>query len=321
MNFIEQWRKISAYKAFIILIILIFNAIIVFGTFHILNNPSEGSQEHIFKAIGFIIIMLWFCVFLWKTNNNRNIIEKSKQVNASKAFILLVIIIFSVITIFGVLYILDDSSGNPSAPIFKAIGFVILMLWFCIFLCYFIWAIYYYNLNLGKTNKEWKVINEAKQSRANGAPYAQENLDEEPLYNPYKDETFGVPPGTVRGMIAFTLLFGAIALLIVSFGMENTEGDKTFIIQQFDFFKQAFLMMVAFYFGSKSLKYLKSNPEPQQPSDNNSNKNATDSNLTSKAPKTEIVVIKNDASDNTNQSLPNGTVAPIQPIDPMSKKK
>src|SRR5690606_29030490 len=76
--------------------------------------------------------------------------------------------------------------------------------------------------------------------------------------NPYRSQTFGLPPGTVRGMIAFTLLIGGMSLLIVSFGTEYTGAELALVRQQFEFFETAFLMMIAFYFGDKSLKYLKS---------------------------------------------------------------
>ncbi len=127
----------------------------------------------------------------------------------------------------------------------------------CIFICYFIWAVYFYNLNYGFSQKVWNKIEEAKENRAKGLMYNQADIDQEPKINPYKNETFGLPAGTVRGMIAFTLLFGSIAMLIVSFGMKNEIQPNGFFIDQFDFFKTAFLMMIAFYFGNHSLKYLK----------------------------------------------------------------
>ena len=160
------------------------------------------------------------------------------------------------LSIVGVVFILADNSC-VSCAIYNAIAFVVIMLWLAVFISYFIWATHYYNYNYGIPNSLWHKITDAKQKKAEGRVYDQDIIDDEPLYNPYKDETFGLPPGTVRGMIAFTLLFGAIALLIVSFGMKNEIEPGNFFMDQYEFFKTAFLMMVAFYFGTRSLKYLK----------------------------------------------------------------
>jgi len=66
-------------------------------------------------------------------------------------------------------------------------------------------------------------------------------------------------------MIAFTLLFGAIAVLIVSIGMRNQWDENTVFWDQYEFFKTAFLMMIAFYFGSRSLQYLQNRNQPVVP--------------------------------------------------------
>jgi len=59
-------------------------------------------------------------------------------------------------------------------------------------------------------------------------------------------------------MIALTLLIGGISLLISSVGTEYvSEAEYALRTQQFEFFTTAFLMMIAFYFGDRSLKYLR----------------------------------------------------------------
>ena len=60
-------------------------------------------------------------------------------------------------------------------------------------------------------------------------------------------------------MIAFTLLFGALAMLVASIGMKNELDPASMFWDQYEFFKTAFLMMIAFYFGSRSLQYLNQN--------------------------------------------------------------
>lgn len=131
--------------------------------------------------------------------------------------------------------------------LFHAIGLLVVVIWLVIFLRYFMWAVYHYNINYGYTDKDWERVFEAR---------AQGKTVEAPTKNPYRSQTFGLPPGTVRGMIAFTLLFGGMALLVASFGSDYTENQLSLVRNQFEFFETAFLMMIAFYFGDKSLKYL-----------------------------------------------------------------
>ena len=141
--------------------------------------------------------------------------------------------------------------GEP----YKAFAIVFLLIWLVVFLRYFIWAVYHYNVNYGLTEQDWEDIREAQAKKAKGLP-VDEKATEAPEYNPYRSQTFGLPPGTVRGMIAFTLLFGSITLLITGMGMSQLELENSLIRDQFEFFKTAFLMMIAFYFGDKSLRFL-----------------------------------------------------------------
>ncbi len=139
--------------------------------------------------------------------------------------------------------------------IFKGIGLLFTTVWGTIFLSYFRWAVFYYNISYGKSSAFWDQVFKARQKAIDENSTATTDIDV-PKYNPYCDQTFGLPPGTVRGMIAFTLLFGALSLLIVSFGEDGNIDRTSFYWDQFEFFKTAFLMMIAFYFGSHSLKYL-----------------------------------------------------------------
>ena len=143
------------------------------------------------------------------------------------------------------------TTGDP----FKAASLVFLLVWLVIFVRYFLWAVYHYNVNYGLSIKDWENIEEAKERFKKGETVLASEL-EEPKFNPYRSQTFGVPPGTVRGMLAFTLLFGAISILIASMGMEQVDLENSLIRDQFEFFKTAFLMMMAFYFGDKSLRFL-----------------------------------------------------------------
>jgi hypothetical protein len=252
--------------------------------------------------------------------------EKLRQNSLLYIAIGLVFAIFLILFFWGIGNILQNDTCTNCA-IYKAIGFGIIMLWTCIFLIYFIWASHFYNINYGITNKDWDKIYKAKEQRTEGGFYKQEDIDEEPQYNPYSDQTFGLPPGTVRGMIAFTLLFGSLALLVVSFGLENSWEPGSFIVDQFEFFKTAFIMMIAFYFGSHSLKYLKKD-KGETPSTVLNSKTAqnmkdvaTSADTDQKAvPKSEVVVIN--ADDPLAEKSDEGVdIPPIRAIDPMAPKK
>ncbi len=246
-----------------------------------------------------------------KLSNWQKLKERALDSNPSYWLMGGVILLFLVLMIIGTLKIMNQ--GDISVQLYKAFAFGMIMIWICIFICYFIWAVYFYNFNYGFSRKDWKKIDAAKENRSKGNFFRQEDIDEEPKYNPYKDQTFGLPGGTVRGMIAFTLLFGSIAMLIVSFGMENKVEPNSFFIDQFDFFKKAFLMMIAFYFGTHSLKYLKPN-EPQQAGDNSSSENVNNDNKANSQP---FVVIQPESNEDPDE---NDEMPPISAIDPMAPK-
>jgi len=142
------------------------------------------------------------------------------------------------------------------------VGLATSVVWIALFLIYFMWSVYHYNINYGLTDQDWQRIYDAKDRYSQGLPVKASEMSM-PDHNPYRSQTFGLPPGTVRGMIAFTLLMGGMALLIVSFGTQYTGVDAALLSQQFEFFETAFLMMIAFYFGDKSLKYLQNRWVPR----------------------------------------------------------
>jgi hypothetical protein len=218
----------------------------------------RGWGRHIVVIVSFAMFIAVYALYKSTTEN-----KKKKPDSMSKFFfwgIRVIIFILLGLGAFGVMMVFETNTGDSA--VFKAIGLGIVTLWACIFLSYFIWAIYYYNVNLGLTDEEWNKIYAAKEDKRMGNFYNEDDIEAEPEYNPYKDETFGMPNGTVRGMIAFSLLFGAIALLVVSFGMTNEIDPNSLFWDQYEFFKTAFLMMIAFYFGSRSLQYLRPNGAP-----------------------------------------------------------
>lgn len=247
--------------------------------------------------IAFVIVYAFSRSFKEKVEAKRN-----PMYNFFFYGIRVIIFITLMIGVWGI-YTLMSSSDCPSCAVYQAVGLGLIIVWACIFLSYFIWAIYFYNINLGLTEEDWDRIKHAKESKRTGDFYSEEDIAEEPAYNPYKDETFGLPPGTVRGMIAFTLLFGALAMLIVSIGMNNEIPRDSIFFDQYEFFKTAFLMMIAFYFGTRSLQYLKSSKgsDATAPPSKASN-NATPSISPPSAPAAESMTNPGDL-----------------PIDPMQK--
>lgn len=224
-----------------------------------LGNPWIGGWgSHVVVILSFALFVSALALYKSTTESN-----KKKPDSMSKFFfwgIRIIILVLLALGAFGVMMVFETNTGDSA--VFKAIALGIVTLWACIFLSYFIWAVYYYNINLGLTDEEWNKIYQAKEDKREGNFYNEDDIDSEPQYNPYKDETFGMPNGTVRGMIAFSLLFGSIALLVVSFGMTNEIDSSSLFWDQYEFFKTAFLMMIAFYFGSRSLQYLRPNGAP-----------------------------------------------------------
>ena len=68
--------------------------------------------------------------------------------------------------------------------------------------------------------------------------------------NPYKMETLGLPKGTVRGTLTLTLLVANCLVLYL-----GSYAPPTGVYRQTtEFITTAFLMMIAFYFGSKAVE-------------------------------------------------------------------
>ncbi|MEX0968314.1 MAG: N-acetylmuramidase domain-containing protein [Bacteroidia bacterium] len=151
----------------------------------------------------------------------------------------------------------SDLTLNP----FHKIALIIVLAWIAILLAYYGWAIYFYNLNFGRSDEFWSnFLKKQKEFSADPSKDVEAVYDllHAPKENPYGDETFGLPPGTVRGTLALTILIGGLALFVSFFGSERlfTVEEGSIIHDYFDFFKEAFLMVVAFYFGTKALGIL-----------------------------------------------------------------
>ncbi len=163
-------------------------------------------------------------------------------------------VLFFILTLFA---LRECIIGNISCLTF--IGIAIFLIWVGLLIGYLAWAIYFYNINLGLTMNSWKQIKEKmeKHEQLIDVGDTTSKAPEIPDENPYHGESLGLPPGTIRASIALTLMFGAISLFIFSMGSPQVFDTGSFIYDSFEFFKTAFLMMIAFYFGSRSLQYLR----------------------------------------------------------------
>lgn len=173
-------------------------------------------------------------------------IKNKKFLNSLFIFLMCLI---ELIILGAITYIIVQMIKGPDDEFYNLIALGILLIWFGILVAYYAWAIYFYNINLGLTNEDWAEIRERRQ-------YAPEGVEDVPTENPNNDQTMGLPNGTIRGTLALTLMIGGLSMTIAALGMEGFIKENTFLVDNFDFFKTAFLMMIAFYFGSKSLEMI-----------------------------------------------------------------
>ncbi|RPH34017.1 MAG: hypothetical protein EHM93_02320 [Bacteroidales bacterium] len=179
--------------------------------------------------------------------DNTNSPQDIKKDQIGKYFFRITVCIEIILLVFLAIVIFFHNSFGVKLNLYSVMAISIIILWIAVLIAYYAWAIYFYNINLGLTDSDWEKI---EVSRTTDSPMA----DRED--NPNALESLGLPPGTVRGTIALTMLVGALAMTLVLFGEGNRIKDNEIFVDNFDFFKTAFLMMTAFYFGQKSLEYL-----------------------------------------------------------------
>lgn len=198
----------------------------------------------LFIAIGFIITQ-------YRKSKTTDEVVKSKLGQTQ-------VILFAAAGIVALLYIAGIlvHAFNSGGKFLLNLSATIIVAWIVMLICYYVWAIYFYNINLGWSDDKWRRARDTEED-----PSAETDA---PNRNPHSEETLGLPPGTVRGTIALTLLVGGLALTVGSFGMETSISSNQVLVDNFDFYKEAFIMMIAFYFGVKSLDILRGN-QKQKP--------------------------------------------------------
>ena len=132
-----------------------------------------------------------------------------------------------------------------------------LLLWLVGSFALILFGLYYFNFTAGLGRKKYhelmRLIDEDDtipfDEKANRYPQ-----------NPHREETLGLPKGTVRGFLTITLLIAnCLILYIIHYAPPSAlyEGRLEYI-------KTAFLMMIAFYFGSKAVDALQVREETRR---------------------------------------------------------
>lgn len=158
----------------------------------------------------------------------------------------------------------------PQTNIPAIVASAIFVSWLCLVFAYYWWAIGYYNKNRGLSDHEWKVLHPeiyTKNDKEKAKYLAMRNaltatpcegqesntsatastVLQEPQENPYQGESFGLPPGTIRGTLALTAMIGFFLVEFVNlFSPTNLEKDFSELLTVFQ-------MVIAFYFGAKAV--------------------------------------------------------------------
>lgn len=157
-------------------------------------------------------------------------------------------VLLLVVTTYGVDWWFRDQ--GEASNLYFSLATALIISWMVVLIAFYIWAMQFYNVNHGWSMNAWKRLEVNAEKN-------QELKALAPSKNPHEEQTLGLPNGTIRGTIAISLMVGGLAMMVASMGMKSTLKPNTFFIDNFDFFKTAFLMMIAFYFGNKSLDFLK----------------------------------------------------------------
>lgn len=175
---------------------------------------------------------------------------------SSTTILILALLVFEltllVLIVMLILGLIPLQIGAEETPLFRLLPLVLVFGWLGLLTGYLAWCTHFYNYNFGRSDAFWKkFVARCREAEAEGR--TENDVYDElaaPRGNPYAAETFGIPSGSVRGSIAMTILVAALGLLISLFGGAPPSANY------FEFFETAFLMVVAFYFGTKGLSIL-----------------------------------------------------------------
>lgn len=214
----------------------------------------------------------------------------------------------------------------PSYALASGIVFWLFIAWMLGVIAYYWWAIRHYNLNWGLSPQEWKIlqpetygknqneINDFLQRRAallkrTGGVLA------EPRGNPYEKDSFGLPPGTVRGTLALTALVGFV--LVQSLSMVSPSSMDS----HFEQLNTIFKMVMAFYFGSRALEMLEKGRRGECPPIVGNTDPAVDAAGVAKAPSTAgAPKPEPDSTEDPKAPLPEEVVEDVSKMPPPPQK-
>jgi hypothetical protein len=187
----------------------------------------------------------------------------------------------------GIIGTLAFGKEHPEFRPVRALAAGVLLLWLGGVVAYLIWAIRRYTVNYGLSDEEWKLLRpEAYASEDERQEYVDRRMDmirahrelagrsggddvqpagvragdaagegeappllEEPATNPYERDSFGLPPGTIRGVLALTAV--VMFLLVEMVNLFDGSLEKAFAE-----LVTGFQMVLAFYFGSRAVEVL-----------------------------------------------------------------
>lgn len=136
-------------------------------------------------------------------------------------------------------------------------AFWIMFIWLFIMAGLLLYGIYFYNTTAGLGRKRYNeiilLVNGDDKIPIAGkvASYPQ---------NPFLADTLGLPPGTVRGALTFTLMLASLlATSVLSYAPPFLSMNDNF-----EYITTAFLMMIAFYFGSKAVDVFREREKTRQ---------------------------------------------------------
>ncbi|HET6539469.1 MAG TPA: hypothetical protein VFG46_03240 [Chryseolinea sp.] len=193
------------------------------------------------------------------SSNNKNQSKPMDNKSDFKNFIRWGALLFPILIVLNMILFKFMFTPRVKEAFFFILAAAIIVAWLLMLTVYYVWAIYFYNINRGWTDKDWDD-QENKVLATGSAP--------EPDGNPNAGESMGLPPGTIRGTIALSVVVGGMAMMIASLAMPDRLLQNEFLIDHFEFIKTAFIMVIAFYFGSKSLELLSKKQVVEEPKRN-----------------------------------------------------
>lgn len=173
---------------------------------------------------------------------------------------------------------------EKSYPGTARLAIIMMVIWLLLVIGYLCWAVIRYSQNYGLSEKEWKILNPEAYARPDelekfvqirtriiertrrefellnpGKPF--EGVIPAlatPSANPYRKDSFGLPPGTIRGILAMTAMFAFVLIECVNlFSPANLEKDFSELLTVFQ-------MVIAFYFGARAVEIFSKKPDTKE---------------------------------------------------------